>query len=626
MAGFEDRTDTAELLAQVLGYFNFSSGSPDSGFQRNLNRLASQLQGPDKSAELCRKLVAGLGELQGTSAFRDTHQAGAVIDLVFSHVLPAYDSHHRDLLHHLTGKDRFQPFFVARVVETVLSQGGPWEDVPRIVRGSLQQLNDFLGHRPVAVLETEREIQPYDHEAVRPIPLYIPGAGVSMGKYQDVITHAIEILEQSPPDVLQAASFNFGQMEELAVDPRSYDFSHPVHQRPNYVFGEWDPHRIDGRGRYARFVLRMVTLDALVDRIENSVTLAREQAIVEASAVLSGTMLMASGVSGAGPATHDSDVTLDTLIPAIARYRDAFYEHLLARIPGSHGDRLRQEASSLRQPFGGARQHLNQYLARVRADQMQNAAIAHLFAGMGHADAARSQVAVIPAASARMICELRCYIAKAHAMTDQERFSDAAESVSAVEDILRRGIQCGAVVDPWNILGFQGQFSIFVARENSVSDHRVEQLTELMHEICALHARLIGAAAARGDTDLVKRQSIGMDQLATWWDRFATIDVGGVQQIHGRVEFESATNVANALTAWREQDNALEDVGFWRDRSELFNSPRSYGLVVSALLERRDRRASMGLLMHWLGRAREVPLEGDSHSFHELAQQWSTLR
>ena len=49
----------------------------------------------------------------------------------------------------------------------------------------------------------------------------------------------------------------------MALDPRAYDFDHPVNRRPNYHFGQWDPHHIDNRGYYSRFVLQQVTLDAL---------------------------------------------------------------------------------------------------------------------------------------------------------------------------------------------------------------------------------------------------------------------------------------------------------------------------------------------------------------------------
>ena len=44
--------------------------------------------------------------------------------------------------------------------------------------------------------------------------------------------------------------------------------------------------------------------------------------------MLAGTILMASGISGEGPATFDSTITLAKLLPKIARYRDEFYERL----------------------------------------------------------------------------------------------------------------------------------------------------------------------------------------------------------------------------------------------------------------------------------------------------------
>ena len=55
---------------------------------------------------------------------------------------------------------------------------------------------------------------------------------------------------------------------------------------------------------------------------------------------------------------------------------------------GPHGDRLREEAVRTRQPFGGARQHLNHELARRRAIQLQRVHLALLYARMGRTEAA----------------------------------------------------------------------------------------------------------------------------------------------------------------------------------------------------------------------------------------------
>src|SRR5207245_8817514 len=104
-------------------------------------------------------------------------------------------------------------------------------------------------------------------------------------------------------------------------------------------------------------------------------------------AVLAGTILMASGTTGNGPGCHSSDVTLSNLLPQIATYRDQFYEQLLSRTTGPLGERLRPESQRTRQPFGGARQHLNHPLARRRAIQMQHVHLAQLYARMGYPDA-----------------------------------------------------------------------------------------------------------------------------------------------------------------------------------------------------------------------------------------------
>ena len=45
---------------------------------------------------------------------------------------------------------------------------------------------------------------------------------------------------------------------------------------------------------------------------------------------------------------------------------------------------------------------------------------------------------------------------------------------------------CGAIIDPWNILGFDANFSLFPALENSVRDHRADELVALMDRVLAL--------------------------------------------------------------------------------------------------------------------------------------------
>ena len=43
----------------------------------------------------------------------------------------------------------------------------------------------------MAVLENGRLSEPYPHERVRPIPLFVAGAGVAHGRYHDLVAGAI---------------------------------------------------------------------------------------------------------------------------------------------------------------------------------------------------------------------------------------------------------------------------------------------------------------------------------------------------------------------------------------------------------------------------------------------------
>jgi hypothetical protein len=617
----------AAALREALGYLNFSSGAGDTRFVRHLDGLFRQLPAgqPQPWRELGRRLKAAAQALRGTSeAFSDLTQAEAVLAIAFDRLPAAYRQHHRDLLAHQADAELFGPLFLARACEAVLGQGGPWDEPERIVAGAIAQLNDYIGYRPVAVLRTAQKIEPYEHEWVRPVPLYIRGAGAGATPYEELINEALAILETTDAELCEQAYFDLELLDELALDPRAYDFDHPVNKRPNYHFGQWDPHHIDGQGRYRRFVLQGVTLGPLLERIESDASLPREELLFEAGAVLAGTILMGSGVSGRGPDTHDSTVTLATLLPQIASYRDVFYRRLLERLAGPRGERLRSEAEKRQQPFAGVRQYLNQRLARMRARQLQHAHLAELFAQMGNGPASARQAQVIPVASTRMTCEIDGRLIAAHQSIEQGDLAAAARRLPEVEDLLQRAIGCGALVDPWNILGFSGQFSLFPAVENSVHDHRVDQLISLLQRIFALYGRLHSEMAAKGQTELLEAASAGLERLAAWWDKFATLEVGGVQSISGREVYESATHVAKALGAWHRAGAEAGNIAFWRRHVAEFNSPKAYALVVEALLDQGDQVASMALLMQWLSQAEQVPLEEEGHSFGQLAIRWLT--
>jgi len=622
-------------LVQALGYLNLSTGTPDPAFQLNLNTLGLALEAERalethanaESRPLWRRieqrLKDKLAEVRGNSAaLRETDQVDNVLRLVFAELLPAYLKHHADLLFHQREDVLFNALFLARAFEAVLAQQGPWDEHDRIIHESLNQLNDFLGHRPVAVLHNDRKTEPYRHERVRPVPLYLRGVGPAHGAYHEIIHETLDLLKRTDPELLDEAYFEYDLLDELALDPRAYDFGHPVNRRPNYQFGEWDPHFIDNQGRYRRFVIRQVTLDALMDRVHRPGDLPREEVLREAAAVLAGVILMSSGTSGRGPDTHDSSVTLSNLLTRIASYRDRFYTKWLTQFPASHQERLKNECERAKQPFGGARQHLNRFLARLRAAQLQHIELSKLFAEMGYPGASQRQARIVPVARGRMLSEISSRVTTCHHLLDSGHLCEAAKLLPEMEDLLHRAIGCGAFVDPWNILAFQGQFSIFVALENSVHDQRVDELIDLVENLFTLYIRLSSEAAATGRDDLGKTLSSGLTKQARWWDQFATNEISGVRNVSGRESLESAKHVASALGAWHKAGAAAGDVAFWRAHVEKFTSAKSYSLVIEALLEKQDHVASMALLLQWLSQVDHVPLQEGRFSFHALAVRW----
>ena len=616
--------EAGQALQQVLGYLNFSQGAPDTQFLRNLNLLFAETQTTGRAAwdQVSGWCLAHLTRLSAESpAFQNVDQARAVLLLFNEHVLPGYWRFHADLLGHHVAGEVWNGFFAGKVLEAILRTGPPWHEAERIASTAIRSLNDFIGYRPVATLESQK-IEPYAHEWVRPIPLFIAGAGVAHGPHETVVARCLQILGETPADILREACFDLNLLDELALDPRAYDFDHPVNKRPNYHFGQWDPHLIDNRGFYRRFVVQQVTFDSLLNRALETRDLPTAELLEEAAAVLAGTILMAAGISGAGPGTYDSSVSLAALLPRIAAYRDAFYEQLGQRLQGSHGARLREETKRLQQPFGGARQDLNRALTKLRATQMSRVQLAKVFARMGYAPEASEQVALINVPSARMACKIDCLLTDVDAALRRLDAGEALRQLSSVRDVVRCAIECGAFVDPWNILGFDGNFSLFPAIDNSIRDHRVDELIELLELLFHLHARLWSSAAANDEDELASQAAQQFHELALWWHQFAVHEISIADTEDPLQLYAAAEHVADSLKRWHHAGAASGDIAFWAPLVDDFDSCRAYELVIDTLLARQDHVAALGLLMHWLSQSHHIPLEKGETSFHRLMMYW----
>ncbi|PNY34520.1 hypothetical protein C2E31_22695 [Rhodopirellula baltica] len=625
---------------------NFSGGSRDPSIASLWNdayQHASQgnpLTGTPAWLVLHNWIEHTLANLaSGAAGFADTTQASDVSKLLLSKLLPAYMDYHRDLLFHQEPEVLFNGFFFARASEILLrlysnhrSEQSDGESVldtdvgVEMVNQAILELNDYVGYRPVAVLENRR-CQPYENEFVRPIPLYVKGAGVSAGPYFDLITCTVEILNGTDPSILRAASFEFEQLAELSLDPRAYDFDHPVNRRPNYHFGGWDERSVTQDGYYNRFVLRQVTLDSLLARVTDFDLVSRQghnrdELLIEAATVLAGTILMASGISGWGPGAYSSDVTLSTLMKPIAEYRDEFYLDRLQRLTGDHHERLNEEQTVRRQPFGAARQHLNAALAERRAAQVQHVQLARLYARMGYPDAATRQIDVVPAASARMICRIDCEITLGLRALRSGKLDVALEVAPRVYDLIMRAIKCGALADPWDLIGFAGQFSLHPSPDCSVHDSRVDDLLYLIDQLFSYMAKVWSESAARNDMACFEAVSNLYRDVAQWWRAFGAHTVESLEAADPLESYDSAKMVARALRIWHEGGAAAGDVKFWAPHADFFDSPRAYSLVVTALLERNDFLPSMALLIHWLGNAGEIGLRQGGNSLPRLAERW----
>ncbi|QDS94314.1 hypothetical protein FF011L_30930 [Roseimaritima multifibrata] len=618
-----------DKLIQVAGYLNFSAGSRDPVTLRHLNQLhAAAAAGPVLSGQpewfdVHLWLSKILDECEGTTAaFADVQRARRAVRIVYSLLPPAYLDFHKDLLFHQQPELLFNGLFMGRSAEVVLDLLDQTSDDAEVVQLAIQSLNDFVGYRPVPQLEN-RICEPYPHEWVAPIPVYYKGVGFSDGIYHRLFRQTLDILKETSADTLRQASFDVERLAELTIDPRAFDFDHPVNKRPNYQFGQWDPHAIDSEGYFYRFVVQQITLDALLSRLDDpEQDIPRAQIHFEAAAVLAGTILMASGVSGWGPGAHTSETTLSSLLAPIARYRDQFYEELLNRMEGEHGDRLREEQSLRQQPFGAARQHLNASLASQRAGQQQHAHLARLYARMGYTVEANEEVDLVQAPASRMMCRIDCSLMQGLASLRRGDLESAAKMPQDIVDRIKRAIYCGAVVDPWDILGFGGNYARFHDIESSVHDHRVDEIIQLTDYLFGYMARVWSEAAARDDKDQYEHLAKIYRETAEWWRQFSAHTIDDLQATDPLESYESAQLVARGLRVWHRGGAAAGDVSFWAEHAAMFDSPRAYALVIDALLERRDFVASQALLIHWLSNSEEVGLRRGNSSWPLLAQRW----
>jgi hypothetical protein len=636
----ESPSRSPDPAAVVVGYLNFSAGAFDPAAWQAISDLYAVIEPPaadghvEERADSAGLVIDTLGrrlkELQASQpAFREARQASRLLALV-AELLEAYRSYHADLLEHQPVGGIERPFFLmaaARELLAVVAAGEITTD-EAIIAAAIERLNDYVGWRPVAVLENGRLSTPYPHERVRPLPLFLATVGSAHGRYRDLVDASLEILAMTSGDLLGQADFDLDALEELAVDPRACDFMHPAASRPNYLFGLWDPQRIDEQGRYRRMVVQQATLDGILSWPAASPLAGQDpetdtELRLESAAVLAGVILMAAGLSGHGPAAAQSSLALGDLLPRIAGYRDAFYRSMLSRLGPRHRQRLEQEAAQLRQPFGGVRRHINAFLAARRARQVEHVGLASVMARLGRSTAAEELAAAVPAASARLYARMTGQVVAArqdlwHGGDPRSALVHLDEAV----DLLFRAVGCGAAVDPWNILGLAGQFPLHEPGGESLPDPRVDDLVAMTGSILDGYAAAWRQAGLVGDEATAAAAAAAVERLAGWWDRHATTAVSGIPHLSGRECLDSAREVLAALAQRRATGSAPPPAGFWRQQVAGFSSPRSHAQAAEALLAEGDLDGAAGLLVHWASLLEGTAVERTGGIWLAAAERW----
>ena len=462
--------------------------------------------------------------------------------------------------------------------------------------------------------------EPYPHEYVRPIPLYIRGAGVATGRYEAShlagAGHSARSRPRHPrPRLVRLRATGRDRPRPAGVRLRPPGQS-PA-QLPLRPVGP--ACRFRTQGYYSRFVLQQVTLDALLTRCDprhlpagrrtdRSARRSRGRAGRHDSDGL-------AAPAATRPGRHDSSVTLSTLLPHIAAYRDDFYQQLLAKAAGPHGDRLAR-----RGPAHAATVRRRPAASQSRTRPPPGDAVAARAPGAAvrphgpHRSRAASRPT--PCASPRPGCSRPSTAGSPRATT-----RSTATSLQPVVEDLEEVEDAAAPRDRVRRPG------------RSVEHRRLRRQLQPVpgagkhgSRLARRRADRAGRANSRPRRPRVERSG-GRRQPARsrsgsppfspgspqWWDQFATASVEGVKRLVAKEIEVSANLVSGALNAWHKAGAAAGDVAFWRLFVDQFDSSKAFQLVIEALLDHGDTVAARALMMQWVNQRDRTPLEDGRH-------------
>ena len=150
---------------------------------------------------------------------------------------------------------------------------------------------------------------------------------------------------------------------------------------------------------------------------------------------------------------------------------------------------------------------------------------------MGFCEAATKQSQIVPVAAARILCQIDCLLSSAQQATRKKQLVTAYEYIPRLVQLLKDGVNCGAIVDPWNILGFDANYSLFPASENSVPDHRVYELVDLIERVLGMCSLIWSEAAASNDSETCTAIKQEFEHIVDWWRKYAAHEVMAVDAV-----------------------------------------------------------------------------------------------
>lgn len=609
----------------LLGWMQLSGGKPSDKFRASMAKAWSILKAGGESP-VWRALLgwldnewnsAALKGEGGTGIFAGPPIAGAAI-VASGIFIEATLTNKRELLGGPDPDLVAGPLWIPSLLEYFASNLSP-EEIPGatalsgkintpeldwlvpIVRRAMGHFHDFVGYRPVPILESGRKVRVHNGERHRPGILWWPGVGVAPIPEAPMVARTIHWLNHAPSDILEDAGFSMSALTELAVDLREYDHSQPAAQRPNHLFGEWDPERVDNKGRFTRMVVRSMLLRLLWDQVENpgpGDPTDRLERLEEAAILLAGVILMSAGVLGQGPESVDPTKSLAFIIPKIAAYRDAFYGQVMTALPKAHRMRLEAEARLLKQPLGRVRQSLNRAISAQRATQLQNRLLARLFGRLGLTELAMERIGSIRVPSVRLMVEFERLIQGWEEAPDP--VNDPFRWLRKAFHVVKKGVSCGAFADPWNLIGFQGLYPLGPAREDGIPDERLEDLRWMVSTLINECSRAHASASAQGEKKSRMRLRTLLGEVTEWWSKFPSMGVDDNDHPDAGSEFRSALRVARALGVWRSRGEVPADLPFWKKVLSTLETGEAVAEIFHVLLAHGDLQGALGILIYWI--------------------------